>query len=185
MRALLIICCADDTTQQCYTKTKLQKCLVPSSRLELLRLSALPPQDSVSTNFTTRASWISLNLPSEIPYFGISVPFCAGAEGAVAGAIGTTLAGGFTKGVLVDPGITNPFVFAGADAGASFITPCITPLPPVRWAPKYVNARLVEKNTTAAIEVARLKKFAEPAAPKTLPADPLPKDAPISAPLPC
>gem|GEM_PF-4031238 len=29
--------------------------LVPMSRLELLRLSPLPPQDSVSTNFTTSA----------------------------------------------------------------------------------------------------------------------------------
>jgi hypothetical protein len=29
--------------------------MVPSKRLELLRLSALPPQDSVSTNSTTTA----------------------------------------------------------------------------------------------------------------------------------
>ena len=31
-------------------------CLVPSARLELAQLSPLPPQDSVSTNFTTTAS---------------------------------------------------------------------------------------------------------------------------------
>ena len=30
-------------------------CLVPSARLELAQLSPLPPQDSVSTNFTTTA----------------------------------------------------------------------------------------------------------------------------------
>jgi hypothetical protein len=29
--------------------------LVPSARLELAKLSPLPPQDSVSTNFTTTA----------------------------------------------------------------------------------------------------------------------------------
>jgi hypothetical protein len=29
--------------------------LVPSARLELAQLSPLPPQDSVSTNFTTTA----------------------------------------------------------------------------------------------------------------------------------
>jgi hypothetical protein len=34
--------------------------LVPSARLELAQLSPLPPQDSVSTNFTTTA--ITLNL---------------------------------------------------------------------------------------------------------------------------
>ncbi|CAM2143094.1 protein of unknown function [Pararobbsia alpina] len=31
-------------------------CLVPTARLELAQLSPLPPQDSVSTNFTTSAS---------------------------------------------------------------------------------------------------------------------------------
>jgi hypothetical protein len=30
--------------------------LVPSARLELAQLSPLPPQDSVSTNFTTTAA---------------------------------------------------------------------------------------------------------------------------------
>jgi hypothetical protein len=30
--------------------------LVPTVRLELTRLSSLPPQDSVSTNFTTSAA---------------------------------------------------------------------------------------------------------------------------------
>ena len=33
--------------------------LVPSARLELAQLSPLPPQDSVSTNFTTTAVFLS------------------------------------------------------------------------------------------------------------------------------
>jgi hypothetical protein len=36
--------------------------LVPSARLELAQLSPLPPQDSVSTNFTTTASDFNLAL---------------------------------------------------------------------------------------------------------------------------
>ncbi len=34
--------------------------LVPSARLELAQLSPLPPQDSVSTNFTTTAAFVNL-----------------------------------------------------------------------------------------------------------------------------
>ena len=37
-------------------------CLVPSARLELAQLSPLPPQDSVSTNFTTTADCCLLSL---------------------------------------------------------------------------------------------------------------------------
>jgi hypothetical protein len=36
--------------------------LVPSARLELAKLSPLPPQDSVSTNFTTTAVYLSRKL---------------------------------------------------------------------------------------------------------------------------
>jgi hypothetical protein len=43
----------------------------------------------------------------------------------------------------------------------------------------------VIKNAAAKAAVVRLKKLAEPAAPNTLPAEPLPKEAPMSAPLPC
>ncbi len=45
-------------------KQELKSCffvLVPSARLELAKLSPLPPQDSVSTNFTTTASIIRLD----------------------------------------------------------------------------------------------------------------------------
>jgi len=42
---------------------------VPSARLELAQLSPLPPQDSVSTNFTTTACYfyektVKLTVPS-------------------------------------------------------------------------------------------------------------------------
>ena len=58
--------------------------MVRSERLELSRLSALPPQDSVSTNSTTTAFGCCRHCEA---YFGISVDFAgspdgAGAEGA-------------------------------------------------------------------------------------------------------
>jgi hypothetical protein len=37
------------------TNSMFKKNLVPTARLELAQLSPLPPQDSVSTNFTTSA----------------------------------------------------------------------------------------------------------------------------------
>jgi len=40
---------------QAATADKPTKLLVPTARLELAQLSPLPPQDSVSTNFTTSA----------------------------------------------------------------------------------------------------------------------------------
>src|SRR5690606_2944881 len=40
------------------------KRLVPTARLELAQLSPLPPQDSVSTNFTTSA-WVFLVRPAD------------------------------------------------------------------------------------------------------------------------
>ena len=48
-----------------------------------------------------------------------------------------------------------------------------------------VRPMLVVKNMTARTAVVRLMKLAEPEDPKTLPADPLPNAAPMSAPLPC
>src|SRR5512134_2076247 len=52
-------------------------------------------------------------------------------------------------------------------------------------AEKYVNPRLVTKNTAASTAVVRLRKLAEPVAPKRLPDAPLPNAAPMSAPFPC
>ncbi len=44
---------------------------------------------------------------------------------------------------------------------------------------------LVTKKNAARMPVARDRKFPEPRAPKTVAEAPLPKAAPISAPLPC
>jgi hypothetical protein len=73
--------------------------MVPSKRLELLRLSALPPQDSVSTNSTTTAiipesspGFTDLRQTCDKPYLGISVDLpwepAAGAGAEEAGAAG-------------------------------------------------------------------------------------------------
>ena len=80
--------------------------LVPTKRLELLRISALPPQDSVSTNSTTTAKILDSILLRI--YFGI----CCGAgfcESAPAGAV---------PGTGIDAALPS---LAGAD--------CITPPP--------------------------------------------------------
>ena len=47
-------------------------CLVPSARLELAQLSPLPPQDSVSTNFTTKAALSCLNCMRRLAALGSS-----------------------------------------------------------------------------------------------------------------
>ncbi len=78
--------------------------LVPTARLELAQLSPLPPQDSVSTNFTTSARSFYLfahspsykpmrMLPCMRPYFGISFDLGSGASVAGAGAAGALCAG--------------------------------------------------------------------------------------------
>src|SRR6185369_13905229 len=124
--------------------------MVPSKRLELLRLSALPPQDSVSTNSTTTANR-KFALPQVHAYFGISVDFSAGAAGAAgAGAEGAGAAG-----------FTSSFWSAGTSS-------CWTTLPDFDGAPKYVSPRLVAKNTAARTAVERDRKLAAPAEPNRL-----------------
>lgn len=51
--------------------------------------------------------------------------------------------------------------------------------------PKYASARVQAKKTAASTAVLRERKLALPLAPNRLPELPLPKAAPISAPLPC
>src|SRR5450759_989903 len=108
--------------------------LVPTARLELAQLSPLPPQDSVSTNFTTSARRAMGNgetatgqrpfpiTHSPSLYFGTSFAF--GPAGASAG-LGTSPAG------------------AAAVSGCE-VTPCIT-LPPVLGlcVAMYASPRLV------------------------------------------
>ena len=54
-----------------------------------------------------------------------------------------------------------------------------------RAMPKYASKSVDTKNTVAKTAVVRDKKLALPVAPKRLPDPPLPKAAPMSAPLPC
>jgi hypothetical protein len=68
--------------------------LVPMARLELARVSPPPPQDGVSTNFTTSATRCSASAPTRFGlewslYFGISLFL----ESAGAGVVSTGLAG--------------------------------------------------------------------------------------------
>ena len=50
---------------------------------------------------------------------------------------------------------------------------------------RYARARVATKNTLASTAVVRDRKLALPEAPNRLPDAPLPKAAPMSAPLPC
>lgn len=75
------------------TPLKIRPChiMVPMGRLELPRLSPLPPQDSVSTNFTTSASIHTAERNRSAPcnyYFGISFVFESASAGTAAGAAG-------------------------------------------------------------------------------------------------
>ena len=69
-----------------------------------------------------------------------------------------------------------------ADAGRFSITPAlgVDGLLPMNARPN-----VAEKKMTAATPVNLDKKFDEPVAPNKLPEAPEPKDAPMSAPLPC
>ena len=166
--------------------------MVPTARLELAQLSPLPPQDSVSTNFTTWAFRVpSEARPPERPaallfrYLGTSPAFDAGsAAGAdLAGSAppdgtGAPAAGGVVAGV---DGISAAF-----DGGNRSITPCCTLLRGAARVDAYqVRPRLDKKNAAARTAVVRDRKLAEPDEPKTLPDEPLPKAAPMSAPFPC
>jgi hypothetical protein len=100
----------------------------------------------------------------------------------LAGATG--VAGAGTAESLGTAGVAG---VAGVVAGAVmpgrfFITLLLS-----RSLPLITNAsiKVVMKKVAAAPAVKRDKKFAEPDAPNTLPDAPLPKAAPMSAPLPC
>ena len=105
--------CGTTDTQLHFAALLLPNSLVPTVRLELTQLSPLPPQDSVSTNFTTSAlrycasgaNYISSdwpgralqqkNLPDAGPslYFGMSLVLESGAAGVGAGVAGAVCAG--------------------------------------------------------------------------------------------
>src|SRR3989344_2010834 len=145
--------------------------MVPTGRLELPRLSPLPPQGSVYTNFTTSA----YNYTFRVTSFGSRVkretripkPYL-GTSG-VLGAAGTSLGGA---------GIST---FAGCSTTTLLVTLAGT----VCCAYSHASPRLERKNTVPRIAVVRVRKFAEPRLPNNVCEAPLPKAAPISAPLPC
>ena len=85
--------------------------LVPTARLELAQLSPLPPQDSVSTNFTTSALLepATPNRPElRKTYFGTSLAF----ESETGGTAGFAASAGFLS--------------AAAGAGCDFTVSCMT-----------------------------------------------------------
>jgi len=154
--------------------------MVPSARLELAQLSPLPPQDSVSTNFTTTAEQkgapnglIERSTDSKFnpkpPHFeGIWLTGDRSVAGDVAGAAGAGV------GAFVAP--------AGAGALAFSNTLLVVT---GRTFPKNAKPKVQTKNRVANTAVERDKKLAPPEAPNKLPELPLPKAAPMSAPFPC
>ena len=119
---------------------------------------------------------------------GAGTPGC-GAVGAVAG---TAVVGGCgaapcppvgaVAGITPGPGAAPGPLAAGA-ALSSTLVPSARAVPPVL--PRYVKASVQMKNKLAHAAVERDKKLALPVAPNKLPDAPLPKEAPMSAPLPC
>jgi hypothetical protein len=102
----------------------------------------------------------------------------------LAGAGGTLLSG-FAEGVL--PGICAAVLLSTGAAGAVTAAPSST-LPEEAAGLtllKYASIKVHTKKTAANTAVVRDKKLAPPVAPNKLPEPPLPKAAPMSAPLPC
>src|SRR5205823_12358775 len=105
-------------------------------------------------------------------------PEAAGAAGAVEGAV-EAAAGAEVPGISAAPEAGT--AGAGATcARSSTLLDC-----GARRLPKYASASVQTKNTLASTAVVRERKLALPEAPKRLPEAPLPKAAPMSAPLPC
>ena len=136
--------------------------LVPSARLELAQLSPLPPQDSVSTNFTTTA----IHGPYDL------------SRNRKASTISEYRTSDCGRGHRRRSALLRLCRFASYT-----LHHATTGIRPMCADVGQRNAG--GKNTVAATPVARLRKLAEPAAPNTLPAEPLPNAAPMSAPLPC
>src|SRR5439155_13356882 len=150
---------------------------VPTGRLELPRVTPLPPQDSVSTNFTTSAdSCYYDSTPASKcrpeDYFGTSLDFDPAGSAAGVADLAGSLAGGA-------PGTAGTSLAFGT-------APCsIRPFDAPWDVANQVRPKLVAKNSAASTAVERDRKFAEPAAPKIEPDEPLPNAAPMSAPFPC
>ena len=111
----------------------------------------------------------------------------AAADAAAAAGKGSPVASVF--GIVA--GIGTPLGSAGADAALAGAAGRSSTLPPplaARPAPALdisASARVLMKKTVAQAAVDRDRKLALPVAPNRLPDEPLPNDAPMSAPLPC
>ena len=115
-------------------RTRTNEYLVPTARLELAQLSPLPPQDSVSTNFTTSAALESAAsagmrigspgnsgfYPRLIYFFGIAPApeDAAGAAEAATEATGGASTTALAAGIGSGPGIAAAPDAAVAAAGA-------------------------------------------------------------------
>jgi len=181
MRSTLCCCilhCTTEARPQVRAKFKM---LVPTVRLELTRPKPPPPQDGVSTNFTTSACLLQnrdytyfcavrkSRFMVNLNYLGMvrareSSP-STGATGTPSTPVGTG---------TVD---TPSMMLAGVA---------------VALLARYARPRLVRKKAVARTAVVRLRKLADPDEPKKLPAPPPPPPpppppnaAPASAPFPC
>ena len=105
------------------------------------------------------------------------VGICAAPPGTVAGAVGAGTVD------APDAGICVSEVAGGVTVARSRTLPVEEAVG--RALPKKAKARVATKNTAARTAVVRERKLALPEAPKRLPELPLPKAAPMSAPLPC
>jgi hypothetical protein len=155
--------------------------LVPSARLELAQLSPLPPQDSVSTNFTTTAALSCLDCVRNLAEFALrtdreftlNLPLYSEGQS------------NYFEGICAAPDAGT--AGAGAVCAGATTAALSSTLPELAGCavPKRANANVLKKNTVAKTAVVRERKFALPLAPNKLPEPPLPKAAPMSAPLPC
>ena len=166
--------------------------MVPTTGLEPVQLAPLPPQDSVSTNSTTSAKQARIlsyyffsctGFSSATGFFSSTTAFSSTLSDGLASTAGGTSLEAFSA---AGAGGTSLAGAAGVSVLVSGAADCIMLTDSsVRPDAKNAKANATKKKTVARIPVVRLKKFAEPCEPNTVPDAPLPNAAPASAPLPC
>ena len=111
-------------------------------------------------------------------------PLAAAGAGTAAGTAGKATGAGAAPGITPTAGPEAALAAPPAAAGRSS-----TLVPPpalvAAWFDVNASSKVLTKNTVAQTAVERERKLALPVAPKRLPEEPLPKEAPMSAPLPC
>ncbi len=123
-----------------------------------------------------------LSQTGAVAYSAYFVGICAAPDAGIAG--GTAMAALPVTGTVVAGICAAP---EAAFSGAVIAPAPSRTLVPVRGCalPKYAKSKVHTKKTAARTPVVRDKKLALPLAPNRLPEPPLPKAAPMSAPLPC